>query len=284
MSLPHTSGPMTTPGSAPGPTHPLLPKLRALKLSGMLLTLETRAAQAAQSQLAPTEFLALLLDDELARRDDKRFQRHVSAAGVDPTKSLAHFDFAAVPALNRTLVLELATCSFITHAQNVLLCGPTGTGKSHLANALAVEVLKRGHTALVRPAHRLLADLHAARADGSFARRFARLCALDLVVLDDFGLRPLPAQAAEDLYDLIRERYERKPRVVTSNRAFDEWPEAFGNGLLASAALDRLTHHCQTLVIRGKSYRQRARPATTTPPTSTSDLSELPPPNAEDGR
>jgi DNA replication protein DnaC len=262
----------------------LLPKLRALKLSGMLLTLETRAAQAAQGQLAPTEFLALLLDDELARRDEKRFQRHVSAAGVDPTKSLAHFDFAAVPALNRTLVLELATCSFLTHAQNVLLCGPTGTGKSHLANALAVEVLKRGRTALVRPAHRLLADLHAARADGSFARRFARLCALDLVVLDDFGLRPLTAQAAEDLYDLIRERYERKPLVVTSNRAFDEWPEAFGNGLLASAALDRLTHHCHTLVIRGQSYRQRTRQATTTRPTSTPDLPELAAPNAEDGR
>ena len=108
--------------------------------------------------------------------------------------------------------------------------------------------------------------------------------ALDLVVLDDFGLRPLPAQAAEDLYDLIRERYERKPLVVTSNRAFDEWPEAFGNGLLASAALDRLTHHCHTLVIRGKSYRQRARPATTTRPTSTSDLSELMPPHAEEAR
>ena len=137
--------------------------------------------------------------------------------------------------------------------------GRPGPGKSHLANALAVETLKRGHTALVRAVDRLLADLHAARADGSFRRRFSKLAAVDLLVLDDFGLRPLSTQGGEDLYDLIREPYERKALVLTSNRAFEEWPEAFGNGLLASAALDRLTHRCQTLVIRGPSYRQRGR-------------------------
>jgi len=106
---------------------------------------------------------------------------------------------------------------------------------------------------------RLLTDLHAARADGSFPRRFAKLCAVALLVLDDFGLRPLSMQAAEDLYEIIRERYERKPLAITSNRAFEEWPEVFGDGLIASAALDRLTHHCHTLVIRGQSYRQRGR-------------------------
>lgn len=240
-------------------THPLLPKLRALKLSGMLLTLDTRAAQAVAGTLTPTEFLALLLDDELERREQKRLQRALAASGIDPTKTLAQFDFAAAPQVNRALVLELARGGFIGRAENVLVCGPTGTGKSHLVNALGFEGLRRGQSVLLRPVHRLLADLHAARADGSFARRFAKLCAVDLLVLDDFGLRPLAATAAEDLYELVRERYERKATAITSNRAFEEWPEVFADALLASAALDRLTHHCHTLIIRGQSYRQRHR-------------------------
>jgi len=139
------------------------------------------------------------------------------------------------------------------------MCGPTGTGKSHLSHALAFEALKRGHSICVRPAHRLLADLNAARADGSYRRRFARLCSVDLLAIDDLGLRPLSVQASEDLYEIIQERYERKSLIVTSNRALHEWPEIFSDSLLASAALDRLTHHSQTVIVQGQSYRQRGR-------------------------
>ncbi len=243
-----------------GPTHPLLPKLKDLRLSGMVHTLDLRATQAAQQNLAPTEFLALLLDDELERRQQGRLALHLAEAGWEEGKTLARFDFAAAPTLNRTYVADLATCAFVERRDNLLVCGPTGVGKSHLAHALAYEAVRRGYRVLLRPVHRLLADLHAARADGSFARKFLRLTSVDLLVLDDFGLRPLSAQAIDDLYEIITHRYERRSIAITSNRAFEEWPEVFGNGLLASAALDRLTHHAQILIIQGRSYRQIGRP------------------------
>ena len=239
--------------------HPLATRLRQLKLSSMLLSLENRTAQAAEGELSPTEFLALLLDDELERRNQAKFSRALKESGIEEGKTLAQFDFAAAPQLNRTLILEPATASFVGRAENLLLCGPTGTGKSHLSHALAFEALKRGHSVWVRPAHRLLADLNAARADGSYRRRFTKLCSLDLLAIDDLGLRPLSVQASEDLYEIVQERYERRSLIVTSNRALHEWPEIFSDSLLASAALDRLTHHSQTIVIQGQSFRQRGR-------------------------
>lgn len=240
-------------------THPLQPKLRELKLSGILQTLELRAAQAVERQLSPVEFLALLLDDELERRNQERLGRRLAHSGCDSLKTLAKFDFLAAPGVNRILIQDLATCAFIPRHENLLLCGPSGVGKSHLANAIAIEALKRNFKVLSRPTHRLLTDLHAARANGTHTRMFGRLLGCELIVLDDFGLQALSPQAVQDLYELITERYEQGSLIITSNRAFQEWAEVFNNDLLASAALDRLTHHAHTLIIRGESYRQRNR-------------------------
>lgn len=240
-------------------THPLLPKLRELRLSGMVHTLDVRAAQAMQRQLAPIEFLALLLDDELERRSQTRLARRLAQSGCDSQKTLAHFDFSAAPGVNRTLLQDMATCTFISRHENVLLCGPTGVGKSHVANALGIEALKRDYRVLCRPIHRLLNSLHAARASGAQPRLLGKVLSADLLILDDFGLHPLTPQAAQDLYEIISERYERGSIIITSNRAFEEWAEVFSNDLLASAALDRLTHHTHMLIIRGESYRQLSR-------------------------
>jgi DNA replication protein DnaC len=240
-------------------SHPLYPKLRQLKLSGILHTLDVRISQSVDQQLAPLEFLALLLDDELERRSQNRQVLMISQSGCDNNKTLAHFDFSAAPGINRILIQDLASCVFIQRHENLLMCGPTGVGKSHLANAIAIEALKRNFRVLTKPTHRLLHDLQIARSNGSHPRILARILACDLLVLDDFGLQSISPQAAQDLYEIITERYERGSMIITSNRAFEEWGEIFANDLLASAALDRLTHHAHTVVIRGDSFRQRGR-------------------------
>ncbi len=167
----------------------------------------------------------------------------LALSGCDSLKTLAQFDFLAAPGVNRTLIQDLATCAFISRHENILLCGPTGVGKSHLANAIAIEALKRDFRVVSKPTHHLLNDLHAARASGTYPRLLARISRCDLLVLDDFGLQALSAQAVQDLYEIITERYEHGSLIITSNRAFEEWAEVFNNDLLASAALDRLTHH-----------------------------------------
>jgi DNA replication protein DnaC len=240
-------------------THPLLPKLKELRLSGMLESLEERAAMAQSQQLSPVEFLALMLEDELERRHQRTQARRQKEAGFESLKLLADFDFAAVPTLDRKLVLEMATCQFILAKENWLICGPTGVGKSHLATAIGHEAIRRGLKVLSFATHRLLSELLAARADGAHQRLLAKLAAVELLIIDDFGLRPISSQGAEDLYEIISRRYERGSILLTSNRSPSEWADAFGDALLASAALDRLTHHARVTVITGDSYRQRHR-------------------------
>jgi len=239
----------------------LIPKLKALRLSGVLATLEVRNQQAIDDKLSYVEFLERLLEDEVERRAQKQLALRLRRAAFSAEKSLEGFNWSFNPTINRQQILDLATGQWIERKECVLLNGPSGVGKSHLAQALGQEACRRGYDVLFTPLHKMLTHLNGGRADGTYEKRLAAFLRPDLIIFDDFGLRPLRGHEAEDLYEVISERYERGSILVTSNRDYSEWPEAFvDNPLLASAALDRLAHRAHRITITGPSYRAQDKP------------------------
>ena len=180
--------------------HQMIPHLKRLRLSGILETIEARNQQAIDGRWSYVEFLSRLLEDEVERRAQKQLGLRIRRAGIKTTKTLEAFNFDFNPTVNRQQILDLTTCAYIRQKRNVLICGPTGVGKTHLAQALAHEACRRGYTALFANTYRMLQHIHAGRADGSLERRFQTYLRPDLLVLDDFGLKslhpPAPGRAA----------------------------------------------------------------------------------------
>lgn len=243
------------------PSPELAPLLKRLRLSGILDSLETRSREAIAHKLPYVDFLALLVQDEVARREQKKYQLRVRRAGFRAEKTLESFDFDFNASVNRALIEELASCRFVSERVAVLIAGPCGTGKSHLAQALGHCAVRAGYDVLFTTQSQLLGSLQAARAINAFERRFQSFARVDLLVIDDFGLKPLKSPQDEDLHDLIAERYEQHATIVTSNLDFAEWGDAFPNRLLGAATLDRLRHGAYRLALEGESYRA-PRPAT----------------------
>lgn len=236
-------------------TAQLKPKLVRLKLSGVLDTLEQRMQQAIEEKWEYSKFLLYLLTDEVERRDNKQLTRRLSKSGLDPQKTIASFDFDFNPRIHKPTILELARCSFIEERRNLFLVGPSGVGKSHLSQAIAYEACLRNIDVMYRGTHELMKWIHSGRADGSADRRMSMICSVPLLILDDFGLRPLHESSQSDLYEIIAARYERRSTILTSNRDFAEWQQVFTNPLMGSAAMDRLVHRAYKITIEGDSYR-----------------------------
>lgn len=232
--------------------------LKKLRLSGVLQSLDVRLQQAADDHLEPLEFLFRLLTDEVERRESKQLQLRLSRARFEAHSSLDDFDFTFNPKIPKSKILDLASCRFLDTHTNILFIGATGIGKSHLAQAIGHRACNAGRTTLYVPAHELFTTLRASRGDGTYDRALQRFLKPDLLIVDDLGLRTLADDEPLDLYEIIRRRYERSSTIITSNRDIDEWYPLFGDALLASAAMDRLLHHCHVVRLKGKSYRTGA--------------------------
>lgn len=232
--------------------------LRSLRLSGMASTLEVRLIAAHSEKMAPVDFLSALVNDELVCRQDRLLARRIKIAAFrDQDKLLDNFDFEFNKKMERQLVYELATGHFIDQHEDVVLLGPPGTGKSHLAQAIGRATLNQGYKVYYRETHTLLEQLADATLDGQRKEFFAHLEAVPLLIIDDIGMRKLPATAAEDLLELIMRRYERQSTLMASNRPVDEWGKLLGDTAAVSAILDRVLHHAHVLKCGPRSWRMK---------------------------
>jgi DNA replication protein DnaC len=248
--------------SAPAPETALSPVLRSLHLSGMLETLETRLAEARQGKLGHVEFLQVLLQDELARRDAAGVARRIKAARFPMQATLESFDFLANPKLPVAQIRDLARLEFIAAGEGLIIYGPVGVGKSHVACALGHIACRRGHDVSFMSCSRLLADLAGGHADRSFEARLKKLSKVDLLGIDDFAMREFTASQADDFYELIADRIGRPGRalILTSNRSPSDWYPLFPNAVVGESILDRLLNSSHHLLMEGKSYRPNRRP------------------------
>ena len=234
--------------------------LRQLRLGGMAAVLETRLHQAQAERMAPLDLISCLVSDELTRRGDRLLERRRKAAEFrDPQFSLDNFDFNFNKKMNRSLIFDLATAHFIAKHEDALFLGPPGTGKSHLAQAIGMAAIQQGYRVLYRETHTLIDNIADAMLDGTRKQQMELFSTVPLLIIDDLGMRKLPATAAEDLLEIVMRRYERTSTLLTSNRPIDDWGKLLGDTAAVTAMLDRLLHHGHVLKCGPRSWRTKTQ-------------------------
>jgi DNA replication protein DnaC len=247
--------------------------LKALKLATFLREYDKLARQCAAEGVDHPRYLLRLAELELIDRERRTVERRIREARFPAVKSLDSFDFAAIPSLNKTLVLELARSEYVARRENVIALGNSGTGKSHIALGLGLAACQKGLSVGFTTAASLVHELLEARDEKRLLRLQRQLAGNKLLIIDELGYVPLSPSGAELLFEVFSQRYERGSTIVTSNLPFDEWTSVFASERLTGALLDRLTHHVHILEMNGDSYRlkqskrRRPRPDLSNQPT-----------------
>jgi DNA replication protein DnaC len=234
-------------------------KMKTLRLSGAILSLESRNRYALDNKCSYLEFLEMLLEDECVRRKNNSFDRKLKASRMDPSKTLDVFDFRFQPDIDKRQIQELASCRFIGEKQNIIFMGKPGVGKTHLANAIGMTALQQGYEVMLVHANTLIDDLYRHKADGRYQAALRKYKRLDLLIIDELGFKRIPRNGLDDFFDVIRGRYEKGSIIITTNRTFEDWGGLFEDPVMASAIIDRLIHHAEIIKITGNSYRIKKR-------------------------